>query len=167
MRPLTHALAIVAGIAAPVGLTFWSTSDSGTRSNAQAAQIAAEVMTPRQVVEAFENLAFDQGRPTEAVRKYVSPDVIDHSQRVTGDFASIIELLERLDWSNGNGPKRTIHNMVAEGDLVMVHYHLVREPGTPGYSAVDVFRVADGKIVEHWEAVQPLPETSPNTHGPF
>lgn len=167
MRPWTHALAIVAGIAAPVALTFWTTSGSGPRSDAQAAEIAREMMTPLQVVEAFERLAFDERKPTEAVRRYVSPDVIDHSQRIAGDYDSIIALLERLDWSGGNGPQRTIRHIVSQDDIVMVHYHLVREPDTPGYSAVDIFRVDNGKIVEHWEALQPLPETSPNKHGAF
>lgn len=167
MRPLTHALAIVAGIAAPVAVTFWTTSAAGPRSAEQAAEMARLAMTPKQVVEAFEQMAFDEGRPAEAVRQYFSPAVIDHSQRIEGDFGSIIALLDRLDWSNGNGPKRTIKHLVAEGDIVMVHYHLVREAGTPGYSAVDVFRVADGLIVEHWEALQPLVEDSPNRHGAF
>jgi len=167
MRAWAHALAIVAGIAAPVALTFWTTSASGPRNAAQSAEIAQETMTPKQVVEAFERLAFDEGNPTEAVRRYVSKDVIDHSQRIAGDYDSIIELLVNLDWTNGRGPKRTIQHMVAEGDIVMVHYHLVREPGTPGFAAVDIFRVQGGKIVEHWEALQPLPDISSNKHGPF
>jgi len=168
MRPAIHALAIVAGLAAPIALTFWSTSGSGPRSAAQAAAIAAEAMTPRQVVEAFEALAFDQRKPLEAARKYISPEMRDHSQRIVGDYPSIIAFLEKLDWAKeGGGPQRTIHHLVAEGDIVMVHHHLVRTPGTPGISAVDIFRVKDGKIVEHWEALQDLPATSPNKFGAF
>lgn len=167
MRPLTHALAIVAGITAPVALTFWSTSDTGPRSAQQADEIARQALGPKEVVEAFETLAFDRKQPAEAVRRYVSPDVVDHSPRIAGNRASILALLEGLDWSEGGAPERTIHHMVAEGDIVMVHYHLVREPGTPGLSAVDIFRVADGLIVEHWEAQNPLPADSPNIHGAF
>lgn len=167
MRPLVHAVAIIAGIAAPVALTFWTTSDAGPRSSEQSEAIARQTMTPKQVVEAFERMAFDERRPREAVQKYFSRDLVDHSQRIEGDYDSVIALLGRLDWTEGGAPQRTIKHIVAEDDIVMVHYHLVREPGTAGYSAVDIFRVADGAIVEHWEALQPLAEESPNIHGAF
>jgi predicted SnoaL-like aldol condensation-catalyzing enzyme len=167
MRPWVHLLGVVGGAVAAVGITFWSTSTTGPRGEIAAAQLTRQTMEPKAVVEAFERMAFDEYRPADAVREYFSPDIVDHSQRIRGDFASIITLLERLDWSNGNGPRRTISNIVAEGDIVMVHYHLVREPRTPGYSAVDIFRVENGMIVEHWETLQELPAESPNVHGAF
>jgi predicted SnoaL-like aldol condensation-catalyzing enzyme len=60
-------------------------------------------------------------------------------------------------------PKRVI----AEGDLVAVHSHHVDTPGERGRAVLDLFRVRDGKIVEHWDAVQDVPETSANDNTMF
>jgi predicted SnoaL-like aldol condensation-catalyzing enzyme len=156
MRPLYHALGIAAGLAAPVAVTLWSTSAHGPRSNAHYASVAAESASPKDVILAFEKLAFDKRQPAEAVRRYFSETAVDHSSRVAGDKASVIALLEKLDWST-RGPTRTVLHVLSEGDMVAVHYHLVREAGTKGEMAVDLFRVANGKIEEHWEVLQPLP----------
>ena len=48
--------------------------------------------------------------------------------------------------------------MFAEGDYVILHVHAVREPGTRGRAIVDIFRLEDGKIVEHWDVAQDIPE---------
>jgi predicted SnoaL-like aldol condensation-catalyzing enzyme len=60
-------------------------------------------------------------------------------------------------------PKRVI----AEGDLVAVHSHYVDTPGERGQAVLELFRVRDGKIVEHWTAVQDLPESSANDNTMF
>ncbi|MCX5246874.1 MULTISPECIES: nuclear transport factor 2 family protein [unclassified Streptomyces] len=60
-------------------------------------------------------------------------------------------------------PKRVI----AEGDLVAVHSHYVNAPGERGQAVVDLFRVRGGKIVEHWDVLQDVPEISANGNGMF
>ncbi|MGA6223135.1 nuclear transport factor 2 family protein [Streptomyces umbrinus] len=60
-------------------------------------------------------------------------------------------------------PKRVI----AEGDLVAVHSHTVNVPGERGQAVVDLFRVRGGRIVEHWDVVQDVPETSANDNTMF
>lgn len=166
MRPLTHALCIVAGIAAPIAITFWTTSDSGPRSSAHYAAVAAKTMTTREVIDAFEKMAIDERKPKEAILAFFAPDVIDHDPNVAGDRQSIIDRLEGLKWNSGV-PQRMIKNIIVEGDLGIVHHHLVREPGKPGIAAVDIFRVKEGKVVEHWDVLQPIPADSPNKHGMF
>lgn len=60
-----------------------------------------------------------------------------------------------------------IKKVFVDGDFVILHVHAIREPGTRGNAIVDIFRLKDGKIEEHWDVVQPIPETSKNNNGMF
>ena len=50
---------------------------------------------------------------------------------------------------------------------MIVHDHAVREPGTRGSAIVNIYRLENGKIVEHWDVIQPIPEKSANDNGMF
>ncbi|HTO80811.1 MAG TPA: nuclear transport factor 2 family protein [Methylomirabilota bacterium] len=60
-----------------------------------------------------------------------------------------------------------IKQVFADGNYVILHVHAVREPGTRGNAIVDIFRLENGKIVEHWDVVQPIPDQSANSNGMF
>jgi predicted SnoaL-like aldol condensation-catalyzing enzyme len=60
-----------------------------------------------------------------------------------------------------------ITQVFVDGDFVLLRVHAIREPGTRGNAVVDIFRLKDGKIEEHWDSVQPVPEQSNNTNGMF
>jgi predicted SnoaL-like aldol condensation-catalyzing enzyme len=60
-----------------------------------------------------------------------------------------------------------VKRVFAEGDYVILHVHAVREPGTRGSAIVDIFKLEGGKIVEHWDVVQPVPEKALNANGMF
>ena len=51
---------------------------------------------------------------------------------------------------------------IAERDLVVVHSHLTRKPGDRGMGVMDIFRLENGKIVEHWDVMQEVPESAAN-----
>jgi predicted SnoaL-like aldol condensation-catalyzing enzyme len=55
----------------------------------------------------------------------------------------------------------------ADGDYVILRVHAVRTPGTLGNAIVDIFRLDKGKVVEHWDSVQPIPDKSANTNTMF
>jgi predicted SnoaL-like aldol condensation-catalyzing enzyme len=60
-----------------------------------------------------------------------------------------------------------VKRIFAEGDFVIAHTHGVREPGQRGTAIVDIFRLENGRIVEHWDVMQPIPETALNDNGMF
>jgi predicted SnoaL-like aldol condensation-catalyzing enzyme len=60
-----------------------------------------------------------------------------------------------------------VKRVFAEGDYVILHVHAVREPGTRGSAIVDIFKLEGGKIVEHWDVVQPVPDKALNANGMF
>jgi predicted SnoaL-like aldol condensation-catalyzing enzyme len=60
-----------------------------------------------------------------------------------------------------------IKQVFADGDYVILHVHAVREPGTRGLAIVDIFKLEHGKVVEHWDVIQPVPEQAANNNGMF
>ena len=54
-----------------------------------------------------------------------------------------------------------------DGDLVYLHVHSTTSPEDRGVAIVDIFRVKDGKIVEHWDVIQPIPEKAANDNSMF
>lgn len=166
MRGWIHLVSATAGIAAAVGVTLWSASDNGPRGRKHYAAVAAQNMDTRAVILAFEKMGIDGHDPAGALRTYFAPDMIEHDPRVAGTRDSVIQYLESRGWS-GEGPKRTIHNIIVDGELGVVHHHVQLKPGEPGLAAVDIFRVRNGKVIEHWDVMQPLPTDSINRHGAF
>jgi predicted SnoaL-like aldol condensation-catalyzing enzyme len=63
--------------------------------------------------------------------------------------------------------KGEIKSVIAEGDKVVLHVHSTRGDGTPGRAIVDIFRLENGKVVEHWDVIQDIPEKAANANGMF
>ena len=84
------------------------------------------------------------------------PDGVEGVKALMGGFFETFPQMEVR-------PKRVI----AQGDLVAVHYHGVEAPGSRGQAFVDLFRVRNGKIIEHWDTIQAVPETSANDNTMF
>jgi len=60
-----------------------------------------------------------------------------------------------------------IKRSFVDGDYVIVHVHAVREPGTRGVAIIDIFKLENGKIVEHWDVAQQVPENAANSNTMF
>ena len=65
------------------------------------------------------------------------------------------------------GLRVEIKRVIAEGDLVAAHNLVTTSPESRGTAGIDIFRLVDGKIVEHWDARQTVPETAANTNTMF
>ena len=109
---------------------------------------------------AFYRTAYE-GRPAEAVEKYVGQEYIQHNPDVADGTQGFIAYFERMQQEY---PDKSIEfvRCIAEGDLVALHTHQTW-PGTDQYVTMDFFRFDDnGKICEHWDAIQQVPKHSDN-----
>lgn len=118
----------------------------------------------RNVVE-FYNQALNE-KNFDAASKYLGARYIQHNPTAPDGAEGLKGFIGFLRDKFPNS-RSEIKRVFAEGDYVIVHVHSVREPGTRGRAIVDIFRLENGKIVEHWDVVQPVPEKALNANGMF
>ena len=109
---------------------------------------------------AFYEMAY-LGKPREAVERYLGSEYIQHNPLVGDGKDAFVEYFEEMAAAC---PGKSIEfvRSVSEGDLVALHTHQVW-PGDGEYVTMDFFRFdAEGRIVEHWDSIQAIPETSAN-----
>jgi predicted SnoaL-like aldol condensation-catalyzing enzyme len=100
------------------------------------------------------------------VDRYFRPDYIQHSPMAETGAAGLKAFLV---WAKSVSPDahHDVKRMFGDGDHVIAHVHVVITPGTPGVAVIDIFRVQDGLIAEHWDASQELTGRSANNNGVF
>lgn len=120
-------------------------------------------MSPKELVIALFTAAFINHDP-EAARQLVTSDYIQHNPQVPTGAEGLMGLIPIVEQS---GIKVTTHRVITEGNMVVLHntYDNADAFGAPSLAAFDVFRVEDGKVVEHWDNLQPVPETTVSGRG--
>jgi predicted SnoaL-like aldol condensation-catalyzing enzyme len=124
----------------------------------------ADLETNKRNVREYYELAFNEHRPREAVERYLGDQYIQHNPQAPDGAEAFIGFVEAFP-----EVRVDIKRLVAEEDIVVTHslirFNAQDERGTV---AVDLFRLTDdGKIVEHWDVLQPFPEESANDHPMF
>ncbi|TDV40341.1 nuclear transport factor 2 family protein [Actinophytocola oryzae] len=100
----------------------------------------------------------------EALRTLLHEDFLEHSP---GNPSGRDEFVEFLTRSPLLESRMTVKRIVAEGPYVMVHHHATRADDERGAAVVDIWRLEDGLIVEHWDVVQPVPDPAAVPNGMF
>lgn len=117
-------------------------------------------------VRSFYDLAFNRHKPSEAAAQYLgktyrqhNPMAADGAQPFVDFVTGFLKAFPQLHVQ--------FKRIVAESDLVVLHSHFVRQPGDPGLAVVDIFRLEDGRLVEHWDVLQEVPTQAANTNTMF
>ncbi|MCY0928055.1 nuclear transport factor 2 family protein [Streptomyces sp. H27-H1] len=119
----------------------------------------------KQVVVDYYETAFG-GDPEKAIADHFGPRYVQHNPDAEDGPEAFTGFVR---WLRGEYPRLRldIKRVLAEGDMVVTHSHLILEPGKPGRALADFFRLEDGKVVEHWDVIQEVPEASANPNGMF
>jgi predicted SnoaL-like aldol condensation-catalyzing enzyme len=119
----------------------------------------------KKTVVAFYEAALNQ-KDFAAAQKYIGPRYTQHNPTAPDGpdgFKKFIDFLrDKYPQSHSD-----IKQAFADGDYVILHVHAKREPNTAGSAIVDIFKLENGKIVEHWDVIQPVPDKSANSNGMF
>lgn len=117
-------------------------------------------------VREFYEMAFNQHKPTEAAKKYFGDKYIQHNPYVVNGAEAFYTYFEGHFKKNPESHVE-IKRIMADGDLVMLHLHSKENKADLGRAVVDIFRLENGKIVEHWDVVQEVPEKTASGNSMF
>ena len=147
---------------------LWLACSRGTafaddRKPADAA--SAQIERNKETVLKFYRAALDAKQPDEALR-YVGASYKQHNPLAEDGREGFRKF---IDWIRSDHPdsRSEIKRVFADGDTVILDVHMVRVPGERGLAIAEFFRLEGGKIVEHWDRIQPIPETAKNRNTMF
>ncbi|MFD0264334.1 nuclear transport factor 2 family protein [Kitasatospora indigofera] len=123
-----------------------------------AAGVPTDTAAARALVQDYLETFWNRGR-TDLADRYLAEDLQQHNPNLPDGRAPLAEFVAGL---RGRLPELRfeLRRLAAEGDLVFAHSHFTAAPGDPGRAVIDVFRIADGLIAEHWDLDEAVPEST-------
>jgi predicted SnoaL-like aldol condensation-catalyzing enzyme len=126
---------------------------------------AKQMEENKKAVVEFYELAINQ-KNFDAAAKFLGPRYTQHNPRAAdgpeGLKAFLAFLREKFPDYHSD-----IKRAFADGDYVILHVHNIPTPGSRGNAIVDIFKLENGKVVEHWDVRQEIPEQSANSNTMF
>lgn len=119
----------------------------------------------KKIVIDFYDKAINQ-KDFEAAKAYFGPRYTQHNPRAADGPEGLKGFIGFLKAKFPNYHSE-FKRVLADGDFVIVHVHNRPNPGDRGRAIIDIFRLENGKVVEHWDVSQDIPEKSANANGMF
>jgi predicted SnoaL-like aldol condensation-catalyzing enzyme len=107
----------------------------------------------------YENVLF--ALDADAVDDHIAQEYIQHSSLAEPGIDGLKNWLRKARVESPEA-RQTLHHLFADGDHVFGHTHVVRWPGDRGFAVMDLYRIEDGRIKEHWDVLQEIPEKPVN-----
>jgi predicted SnoaL-like aldol condensation-catalyzing enzyme len=117
-----------------------------------------ENLSVREVAERFIELFHHQDQVGDAFRCWVHPDYIQHNPNAPTGRDATTAFLENAVRNNPDLTHDVKRVIIGDGDLVAVHHHFRRTKDERGWAVVDILRIENGYVVEHWDVMQPVPD---------
>jgi predicted SnoaL-like aldol condensation-catalyzing enzyme len=105
-------------------------------------------------------------RDFAAAFKHLGARYIQHNPAVADGPEGFREFFTRLSTTYPDF-RVEVRRVFIEGDMVAVHVRSFNGPSKNGEAGVDIFRLEDGKIIEHWAVIQPIPHRMPHSNTMF
>ena len=162
-------IALVVVAVAISACTTHATQPQTTKSYTHSTQSLTQSKAERNKANAlaFYELAFNQHKVQEAVDKYIGQEYLQHNPTVADGGQAFIDAFAPFLKQHPHS-KATIKRVLADGDLVVLHVHSQLNNSDKGEAVVDIFRFDEnGKIVEHWDVIQAVPEKTVSGRSMF
>lgn len=119
----------------------------------------------KQIAIDFYNAALNE-KDWDKALTYMGPRYTQHSIYMEDGPGGLQKLVERIKKEHPDN-RGEIKRAFADGDLVVLHLHVTRNRQHRGWSVIEIMRVENDKVVEHWDMFQLVPETASNANTMF
>ncbi len=152
------------GVVHPITGTPDPNNHNDLFGSAMPAATSAEARN-KEIAIAFYNAALNDKDWSKA-EQYLGPHYTQHSIYMQDGAAGLKGLVDRLksQFPDNHGE---IKQAFVDGDIVVLHLHVTRYAGHPGWSVIELMRVENDKVVEHWDIFETVPEKVANSNGMF
>jgi predicted SnoaL-like aldol condensation-catalyzing enzyme len=134
-------------------------------ANQALAESTAAIENNKQTVLEFYNKGVNQKDFTVA-SAYLDPAFKHHNPARSGGIEGFKAFLSSLREKHPNAHFE-IKRVFADGDYVITHVHAMLDPGAKGTAVVDIYKLGNGRILEHWDVRQDIPDNAANLDGLF
>jgi predicted SnoaL-like aldol condensation-catalyzing enzyme len=156
-------MGIVLAVLLAISLTAACTPQQVERQEADA---QAQLERNKEIAVAFLEMVLNEHKVAEAFERYSVPGYINHNPYAADGAQAAIDFFAPF-FEQTPTYRIDIKRVIAEGDLVAIHNHATMNPDDRGRAVVDIFRLEDGRVVEHWDVVQDIPEFLPDPEAMF
>jgi predicted SnoaL-like aldol condensation-catalyzing enzyme len=127
--------------------------------------MTSSLETNKKAVQEFYDFVINK-KDFASARKYMGDRYKQHNPLVADGPEGLKAFIAFLK-TNFPEARSEIKQVFADGDYVILHVHSIRPPNMRGRAIIEIFRLENGKIDEHWDVIQEIPEESANPNGMF